>query len=200
MVPVRIRMLAIILRLQCILEVLELWEFPLVSPSSPNHLSAMIRTKTLTWPLVSAIFATATISAKADVAFEISTHKGYRQHRDSKIQFFGGDFDVFLRDGNGWFKGLRPCCVLAAERAAGPLPRGSTAFVHFGDVNPETPERRALLLDDGSHPGHHYRTAPSGPLHAQGGSRIRWLVRPLPSRIQVTACITTSTRPTSRSI
>lgn len=100
----------------------------------------MIRTKTLTWPLVSAIFATATISAKADVAFEISTHKGYRQHRDSEIQFLGGDFDVFLRDGNGVVQGG---CARGAywppNVPLDPCPGGSTAYVHFGDVNPETP-------------------------------------------------------------
>jgi hypothetical protein len=100
----------------------------------------MIRTQTLSLPLVSALLASATLPAMADVALTLSSQKEYRQTKKGESAFRGGRFDIVLRDGNGIYVGG---CAREAywppNVPLDPCPGGSTAFVLFGDVDPETP-------------------------------------------------------------
>jgi hypothetical protein len=100
----------------------------------------MIRTKTLSLPLVSALLASATLPAVADVALTLSSQKSYRQNKKGESVFRGGRFDITLRDGNGIYVAG---CVREAywppNVPLDPCPGGSTAFILFGDVDPEVP-------------------------------------------------------------
>lgn len=58
----------------------------------------MNRSKTLSLPLITALVAATAVSASAQLAFEVSSQKTYRQDKDS-IKFQGGKFEVNLTDG-----------------------------------------------------------------------------------------------------
>jgi hypothetical protein len=100
----------------------------------------MIRTKTLSLPLVSALLASATLPATADVALTLSSQKTYRQNKKGESAFRGGRFDIRLRDGNGIYVGG---CAREAywppNVPLDPCPGGSTAFVLYGEVDPDVP-------------------------------------------------------------
>lgn len=59
----------------------------------------MIRIKTLSLPLISALVASTVAPATAQVAFELSSQKTYRQ-KGKSVNFTGGRFDAKLSDGN----------------------------------------------------------------------------------------------------
>lgn len=100
----------------------------------------MIRIKTLSLPLVSALFASATLPAVADVALTLSSQKTYRQNKLGQTAFRGGRFDIVLRDGNGiYVAGCAREFYWPPNVPLDPCPGGSTAFVLFGDVDPDVP-------------------------------------------------------------
>lgn len=92
----------------------------------------MIRIKTLSLPLISAVMATAVTPASAQVELEVSSQKTYRQDRNG-VNFEGGRFDVDMHDGDGVYVGG---CARAnywpPNVPLDPCPGGSTAFLIFG--------------------------------------------------------------------
>mgnify|MGYP000570734663 FL=1 len=92
----------------------------------------MIRFKTLSTSLISAMVATTVLPATADLALTISSDKTYRTSKRGTA-FLGGTFDVAVRDGNGTFTG--GCARSNYWRANIPLdpcPLGSTGFLLYG--------------------------------------------------------------------
>lgn len=92
----------------------------------------MIRIKTLSLPLISAMVASTVAPASAQVELVVSSQKNYRQNKKDII-FDGGRFDVTLGDGDGVYVGgcarrnyWRPNIPLD------PCPGGSTAYLIFG--------------------------------------------------------------------
>lgn len=59
----------------------------------------MNRFKTLSVPLVSAVMASATLPAAAQISLAVSSDKVYRQDRKN-VNFSGGDFQINFRDGS----------------------------------------------------------------------------------------------------
>lgn len=59
----------------------------------------MIRIKTLSLPLISALVASTAVTATAQVALELSSQKTYRQ-KGKSMNFTGGQFNINLSDGN----------------------------------------------------------------------------------------------------
>ena len=98
----------------------------------------MIRNKTLSLPLVSALLASAVAPAQADVALTLSSHKTYRQTKTGSTDFRGGRFDISLRDGNGIYLCARDA-YWPPNIPLDPCPGGSTAYILFGDLDPEYP-------------------------------------------------------------
>lgn len=102
-------------------------------------IALMNRMKTLSLPLMSAIFASVVAPATAQqVALDISTDKEYRQD-NTGMQFNGGGLRVNLRDGFGVYVG--GCARVAYWRPNIPLdpcPLGATAFLSYGSLDGES--------------------------------------------------------------
>lgn len=93
----------------------------------------MIRAKTLSLPLVSALLASAVVPAEADVAMSLSSHKTYRQNKAGKTNFRGGSFDITVRDGNTIRVGGCEWPYYVPANLLRVCSGGSTGFVLFGD-------------------------------------------------------------------
>jgi hypothetical protein len=95
----------------------------------------MNRIKTLSFPLISALIASAVAPASAQISLELSSQKEYRQNAKG-MQFRGGNFVVNLNDGDGIFVGG---CARSAywqpNIPLDPCPLGSTAFLTFGRLD-----------------------------------------------------------------
>lgn len=95
----------------------------------------MIRIKTLSLPLISALLASATLPAAAKVSLELSSKKTYRQNK-SGIYFKGGSFDIQLEDGSitsvggcNWIRYYPPGIF------RGVCSEGTTGFITSGNIN-----------------------------------------------------------------
>ena len=100
----------------------------------------MIRIKTLTLPVVSALVASVLMPAQADVAMQLSSHKAYRQNKTGATAFRGGVFDIYLRDGNGvYVGGCARDAYWPPNIPLDPCPGGSTAYVIYGDIDEDVP-------------------------------------------------------------
>ncbi len=93
----------------------------------------MIRAKTLSLPLVSALLASAVVPAEADVAMSLSSHKTYRQNSKGKTDFRGGSFEIGLRDGNTVRVGGCEWPYYVPANLLRVCSGGSTGFILFGD-------------------------------------------------------------------
>lgn len=74
------------------------WNFALSPRIRQTIFPAMIRIKTLSLPIASALIAATVVPASAQLSLELSSQKTYRQSKGG-IVFTGGRFDVNLRDG-----------------------------------------------------------------------------------------------------
>ncbi len=81
-------------------------QFPLVTTNHSNHLPHMLRTKTLSISLVSALIAGSALPALAQIEFAVSSDITYRQIKKD-FKFYGGSFDQNFLDGNAVF--IRGC-------------------------------------------------------------------------------------------
>jgi hypothetical protein len=100
----------------------------------------MIRNKTLSLPLVSALLASVAAPAVADVALSLSSQKTYRQTEAGATDFRGGRFDITLRDGDGiYVGGCARDAYWPPNIPLDPCPGGSTAYVLYGEIDPEFP-------------------------------------------------------------
>lgn len=101
----------------------------------------MIRIKTLSLPLISAVMATAVAPATAQVALELSSQKTYRQDKKG-VHFLGGRFDVNLSDGDGiYIGGCARRYYWVPNIPLDPCPGGATAFLIFGAFDGATATR-----------------------------------------------------------
>jgi hypothetical protein len=94
----------------------------------------MNRVKNLSIPLISALVASSVMPVNADLVFGLSSLKEYRQKKDG-INFRGGEFDVFIRDGNLIYVG--GCSrreFWPPNIPRDPCPGGSTAFLTAGNI------------------------------------------------------------------
>ena len=93
----------------------------------------MIRIKTLTFPLISALVAALSVPASAQVSLDISSNKTYRQNKKG-IFFRGGEFTVDLTDGSAFYVGG---CAAPYYLPLGTLgcPGGTTAFLTRGQLD-----------------------------------------------------------------
>jgi hypothetical protein len=106
----------------------------------------MYRIKTLSLSLVSAIFASTAVESQAQVSFELSSQKNYRQNRNGII-FDGGTFRTNMYDGDATYIGF---CVFpryvppgAYINACAP---GTTGYVTDGKLGPTTIRTPYLLV------------------------------------------------------
>ncbi len=94
----------------------------------------MLRTKTLSLPLVTALIAGSALTAQAQLIFELSSDITYRQNPKS-MRFMGGSFDVNLRDGSA---ATIPFCSYASYQPPGIFNNacspGTTGLVSAGLV------------------------------------------------------------------
>lgn len=97
----------------------------------------MIRIKKLSWPLISAIFVAGAGSLNAELEFELSTHKSFRQQKSGAINFLGGEFDLFFRDGS--LRGVAGCDYpfYIGPNASRVCSGGTTAYLTFGELTNE---------------------------------------------------------------
>ena len=106
----------------------------------------MIRIKTLSLPLISALVASATLPASGQVALTLSSQKEYRQNKHG-INFTGGNFDISVTDGSvasvagcNWIKYYPPGIFL------GVCSEGTTAFLTSGALGGATINFPYLLV------------------------------------------------------
>ncbi len=101
----------------------------------------MTRIKTLSWPLFSAVLASAALPAsKAWGAFTLilETEKTYRQHSATKVVFRDGEFNIDLADGIATY--LAGCYGFSYFYPDPYCTEGSTGFVGFGNLDPYAQE------------------------------------------------------------
>jgi hypothetical protein len=123
-------------------------EFPLVSPKAPNHLPAMIRIKTLTLPFVTALAASAVAPLEAQVIFQLSSQKTYRQNRENVI-FKGGSFDVTLTDGHVTsIFGCDDPNYFPPGFYVGRCSPGTAGYLSYGNIGSATVQRPYLVLTE----------------------------------------------------
>lgn len=113
---------------------------PRVDKPNNENQPVMIRTQNSLTLLVSFLTASASLPAIAEVALTLSSQKTFRQEKDSTTAFRGGRFDILLRDGNGIVvAGCARDGYWPPNIPLDPCPGGSTAFVLFGEVDPDVP-------------------------------------------------------------
>ncbi len=101
----------------------------------------MTRIKTLSWPLFSAVLASAALPAsKAWGAFTLvlETAKTYRQHSATNVVFRDGTFDITLADGIATY--LAGCYDFSYFPPGPYCTQGSTGFLGFGNLDPYAQE------------------------------------------------------------
>ncbi|MEO5713871.1 MAG: hypothetical protein ABIT37_10330 [Luteolibacter sp.] len=95
----------------------------------------MIRLKTLSLPLISALVATTVLPVSAQVSLTLATDKTYRTSKKG-TNFRGGTFNVDISDGDGIYVGG---CARSAywppNVPLDPCPGGSTAYLLFGNID-----------------------------------------------------------------
>ncbi len=95
----------------------------------------MIRMKTLSLPLVSALVAGAVLPVAAQVSLTSSSDKVYRTNKRN-TNFLGGSFNTSVRDGDGvYVGGCARTAYWAPNIPLDPCPGGSTAYLLFGDID-----------------------------------------------------------------
>jgi hypothetical protein len=106
----------------------------------------MIRIKTLSLPLITALFASAAVPLNAQLTMELSSEKVYRQYKDSD-GFRGGNFNVFFTD--GMVTSLPGCNWLQYYPPGyfgGLCAQGTSAFLTSGELNGATMDFPYLLV------------------------------------------------------
>jgi hypothetical protein len=98
----------------------------------------MIRNKTLSLPLISALCVSALAPASAQVTMIIGSEKTFRQDKKG-VQFRGGSFEVDLSDGDGIFQ--QGCVSPTYFGTSDACPLGATAFLIEGLIGEELAER-----------------------------------------------------------
>jgi len=107
----------------------------------------MNRSKTLCFPLISALCCAAALPASAQISFSLSSDIDYRQNRSGKMEFRGGSLDTALSDGSlahipfcAWFRYIAPGFY---SNVCAP---GTTGLVTSGTVNNINPRYPYLLV------------------------------------------------------
>ncbi len=106
----------------------------------------MIRIKTLSLPLISALFATAALPVNAQVSLDLSSQKTFRQSKNG-IAFRGGAFDILFYDGS--VTSIIGCDFVqyyAPGFILGLCSQGTTAFLTSGSIGGATIEYPYLLV------------------------------------------------------
>jgi hypothetical protein len=109
----------------------------------------MIRIKTLSFPLISAMVVSTAVNASAQVALELSSQKSYRQNQKS-LNFKGGSFVTRLSDGHVSSVGF--CNDFnyypPGYYILGPCTAGTSGYVTKGNVNGATIQRPYLVVTE----------------------------------------------------
>ncbi len=108
----------------------------------------MNRMKTLSLPLISALVASATLPADAQLSFDLSSQKTYRQNKNGLV-FQGGTFNIRLDDGHVATIGF---CddpnYYPPGFYIGTCSPGTTGFLTSGNINGATIQRPYLLVTE----------------------------------------------------
>ncbi len=107
----------------------------------------MIRIKTLSLPLISALAASAVVPASAQVALELSSNKVYRQNKNN-INFRGGSFTTSMSDGS--VTSIGGCDFIQYYPPGyfiGYCSAGTTGLITSGTINGATRANPYLLVN-----------------------------------------------------